>query len=159
MPIALYPGTFDPITFGHIDIIVRASKIFNKVIAVVAENPHKNPIFSAKERLDLIKEAVRDFTGIDVVCYNGLIVNCLRDYKATVIIRGLRALSDFDYEFQMAFTNRNINEKAETVFLMPSAQYSYLNSTLVKDIAKFGGDVSAFVPEHVKKRLYEKLKR
>jgi pantetheine-phosphate adenylyltransferase len=158
MPTALYPGTFDPITFGHIDIIVRASKIFKKVIAVVGENPHKNPVFSAQERIELIREAVRDVAGIEVISYNGLIANCLRDYNATVIIRGLRALSDFDYEFQMAFTNRNINAKAETVFLMPSAKYSYLNSTLVKDIAKFGGDVGAFVPEHVMKRLYEKVK-
>jgi pantetheine-phosphate adenylyltransferase len=158
MPSAIYPGTFDPITFGHIDILIRASKIFKKVVAVVAENPHKNPVFTAKERLDMVKEAVKGVQKIEAVTYGGLIAQCLQDYGATVIIRGLRALSDFDYEFQMAFTNRNINEKAETIFLMPSAKYVYLNSTMVKEIAKLGGDVSAFVPNHVMKMLAKKLK-
>jgi pantetheine-phosphate adenylyltransferase len=158
MPIALYPGTFDPITFGHIDILLRAAKIFGQVIAVVAENPHKNPVFTAKERLEMIEEAVKDNEKIRVITFNGLIANCLKECGATVIIRGMRALSDFDYEFQMAFTNRNMNEEAETIFLMPSAQYIYLNSTMVKEIAKLGGDVSAFVPGHVMKRLLEKLR-
>jgi pantetheine-phosphate adenylyltransferase len=159
MPVAIYPGTFDPITFGHIDIAVRASKIFKKVIAVVADNPHKNPIFSVKERLEMVKIAVSDVPKIEVISYKGLIANCLKEYDATVMIRGLRALSDFDYEFQMAFTNRNINAKAETIFLMPSAKYIYLNSTMVKEIARLGGDVSSFVPGHVMDKLYEKVKR
>lgn len=158
MPIAIYPGTFDPITFGHIDILVRASKIFKKVIAVVAENPHKNPVFTAKERLEMVKEAIKNVPRIEAVTYRGLIAQCLRDLGATAIIRGLRALSDFDYEFQMAFTNRNINAKAETIFLMPSAKYVYLNSTMVKEIANLGGDVGAFVPGHVMKMLMKKLK-
>jgi pantetheine-phosphate adenylyltransferase len=158
MPIAIYPGTFDPITFGHIDILVRASKIFKKVIAVVAENPHKNPVFTAKERLEMVKEAIKNVPRIEAVTYRGLIAQCLRDLDATVIIRGLRALSDFDYEFQMAFTNRNINAKAETIFLMPSAKYVYLNSTMVKEIANLGGDVGAFVPGNVMKMLRKKLK-
>ena len=159
MPIALYPGTFDPITFGHIDIAVRASKIFKKVVAVVADNPHKNPLFSLKERLEMVKEALTDVPKIEVIAYKGLIANCLRECDATVMIRGLRALSDFDYEFQMAFTNRNINAKAETIFLMPSAKYIYLNSTMVKEIARLGGDVSSFVPGPIMDRLSEKIKR
>jgi pantetheine-phosphate adenylyltransferase len=158
MPIAIYPGTFDPITFGHMDILVRASKIFSKVVAVVAGNAHKNPVFTAKERLVMIKEAMKDVPNVEAITYGGLIANCLNDCGATVIIRGMRALSDFDYEFQMAFTNRNINEKAETIFLMPSAKYIFLNSTVVKEIAKLGGDVSGFVPEHVTKRLLKKLR-
>ncbi|HAJ79467.1 MAG TPA: pantetheine-phosphate adenylyltransferase [Fibrobacteres bacterium] len=159
MPVAIYPGTFDPITFGHIDIAVRASKIFNKVIAVVADNQHKNPLFSVTERLEMIKDAVVNVPQIEVVTYNGLIANCLKDYDATVIIRGMRALSDFDYEFQMAFTNRTLNSRAETVFLMPSSRYIYLNSTMVRDIARLGGDVSSFVPETVKTCLYKKFNR
>jgi len=159
MPVALYPGTFDPITFGHINILVRASKIFNKVIAVVADNAHKNQLFSVRERVTMIKESVEDFQKIEVISYKGLTANCLKENDATVIIRGMRALSDFDYEFQMAFTNRTLNAKAETVFLMPSAKYVYLSSTMVKDVARLGGDVSTFVPEHVMKQLNKKFKR
>ena len=157
MPTALYPGTFDPITFGHIDIAIRASKIFRKVIAVVAENPGKNPLFSSMERVEMIREYLKDVPEIEVICYPGLIVNCLVEYNATAIIRGLRAVSDVDYEFQMAFTNRNMLSSAETVFLMPSAEYTFLNSTLVKQIARHGGEICAFVPEFVKKRVLEKL--
>jgi pantetheine-phosphate adenylyltransferase len=158
MPIAIYPGTFDPITFGHIDIAIRASKIFTKVIAVVAQNTGKKILFSADERLDMVKTALHNVPKIEVISYSGLIVNCLMEYKALVIIRGLRAMSDFEYEFQMAFTNRNMNARAETVFLTPSAEYGYLNSTMVKQIAQLGGDVSQFVPEHVKKQLMKKLR-
>jgi pantetheine-phosphate adenylyltransferase len=158
MPIALYPGTFDPITYGHIDIAVRASNIFSNVIAVIADNTTKNPLFSVAERLAMAREALSHVKNIQVIAYRGLIANCLMEQKGTAIIRGLRALSDFEYEFQMAFTNRNINEDAETVFLMPSAKYTYLNSTMVKQIAKFGGDVSGFVPEHVAKGLAEKYR-
>jgi pantetheine-phosphate adenylyltransferase len=156
MPIALYPGTFDPITYGHIDIAVRASNIFSKVIAVVAENPKKHHLLSSKERLALVKAAFKGMKRIEVVSYSGLIVDCLREYGATVLIRGLRALSDFDYEFQMAFTNRNMLTGAETVFLMPSAEYVYLNSTMVKEIVKLGGDVAPFVPECVRTVLEKK---
>jgi pantetheine-phosphate adenylyltransferase len=156
MSIALYPGTFDPITFGHIDIAVRATHIFSKVYAVVAENPAKHHLFTDQERLELAREAFRGFPKVKVISFSGLIVNCLREYNAKVIIRGLRALSDFDYEFQMAFTNRNMLAGAETVFLMPSAEYVYLNSTMVRDIARLGGDVSAFVPKCVQSRLKKK---
>jgi pantetheine-phosphate adenylyltransferase len=159
MPIALYPGTFDPITYGHIDIAKRAAKIFRKVIAVVAENPAKSPLFSLKERFEMTKEALSDVKNIEVITYNGLIANCLKEQNATVLIRGLRAISDFEYEFQMAYTNRSINENAETVFLMPNEKYTYLNSTMVKQIFKLGGNVSVFVPPCVYKKLLVKFKR
>ncbi|MFP4014845.1 MAG: pantetheine-phosphate adenylyltransferase [Chitinispirillaceae bacterium] len=157
MPTALYPGTFDPITYGHIDIAVRASRIFRKVIAVVAENPGKNPLFTVEERAELVRCSLEHVPQIEVISYSGLIVNCLKEYNATAIIRGLRAVSDFDYEFQMAFTNRNMLSSAETVFLMPSAKFTYLNSTLVKQIARHGGEIGSFVPDVVKKHLLEKL--
>jgi pantetheine-phosphate adenylyltransferase len=157
MPVALYPGTFDPITLGHIDIIMRASRIFTKVIVVVAENPHKNPLFSVVERMNMIKESVSKIRTIEVISYKGLIANCLKKHNATVIIRGMRALSDFDYEFQMAFTNRNLNEKAETIFLMPSAKYVYLNSTMVKEIARLGGDIKSFVPPQIVTCIRQKM--
>jgi pantetheine-phosphate adenylyltransferase len=158
MPTALYPGTFDPITFGHIDIAKRAAKIFSKVIAVVANNPTKNPLFSHKDRLAMASEALKGMPNIKVISYSGLIANCLLEHKATVLIRGLRAISDFEYEFQMAFTNRNINESAETVFLMPSAEFTYLNSSMVKQISRLGGDVSSFVPQCVARRLAKKAR-
>ena len=158
MPVALYPGTFDPVTFGHIDIAVRASRIFRKVVAVVAGNPGKSPLFTMSERVEMLNRALDHVSKIEVISYSGLIADCLREYNATVLIRGLRAVSDIDYEFQMAFTNRNLHEKAETVFLMPSAEYSYLNSTLVKQIARFGGNLNSFVPEFVQNKLFEKLK-
>jgi pantetheine-phosphate adenylyltransferase len=157
MPVALYPGTFDPITNGHVDIVIRAASIFSKVIAVVAENPAKKTLFSAEQRLDLARTALKDIENVEVIRYDGLIVNCMREHDATLLIRGLRALSDFEYEFQMALTNRNMNTAAETVFLMPSAEYIYLNSTMVKQIANLGGDVGAFVPKNVMQSLIEKV--
>jgi pantetheine-phosphate adenylyltransferase len=159
MSTALYPGTFDPITFGHIDIAIRASQIFSRVIAVVAQNPGKNPLFSIDERLDLMRNSLKDMPKIEVISYSGLIVNCVKEYNASVIIRGLRALTDFEYEFQMAYTNRKLYEAAETVFLMPSARYTYLNSTMVKQIARLGGDITQFVPEYVGYKLVQKIGR
>jgi pantetheine-phosphate adenylyltransferase len=159
MPVALYPGTFDPITFGHIDIARRASKIFRHVVAVIASNSGKNPLFTVDERVEMAREAFVDCPEIEVIRYDGLIVQCLKEYKATTIIRGMRALSDFEYEFQMAFTNRNMFSEAETVFLMPNEKYTYLSSTLVKEIARLGGDVSAFVPPVVLDRIKQKLSR
>jgi len=157
LSIALYPGTFDPITFGHIDIAVRASQIFSKVIAVVATNPAKNPLFTPQERVEMAREALKNVPDVEVISYDGLVVDCMREYNATAIIRGLRAVSDIDYEFQMAFTNRKMLESAETVFLMPSAEYVYLSSTLVKQIARHGGEIGQFVPDCVKQRMLEKV--
>jgi pantetheine-phosphate adenylyltransferase len=157
MSVALYPGTFDPITYGHVDIAVRATKIFTRVIAVVAENPAKQHLFSAADRLAMVEKALAGVPKVEVISYAGLIVDCLRECRAAALIRGLRALSDFDYEFQMAFTNRNMLAGVETVFLMPSAEYVYLNSTMVKEIARLGGDVSPFVPECVQKRFRKKF--
>ena len=159
MPTALYPGTFDPITYGHMDIVVRASKIFRKVVIVIAVNSFKSPLFTPEERVEIAREVLKDVPGVEVVSYSGLIVNCVREYGASAIVRGLRAVSDFDYEFQMAFTNRNMLESAETVFFMPSVKYTYLNSTLVKQLANHGGDIGEFVPELVKKRILEKIAR
>jgi pantetheine-phosphate adenylyltransferase len=157
MATAIYPGTFDPITHGHIDIVRRASKIFRHVTAIVAENPGKNPLFSLDEREEMAREALKGLENVSVSRYGGLIVNCLKLYKASAIIRGLRALSDFEYEFQMALTNRNMNPAADTVFLMPNEQHIYLNSTMVKQIARLGGDISAFVPACVRKRVERKF--
>jgi len=156
MPTALYPGTFDPITFGHIDIAGRAASIFNQVIAVVALNPSKQTLFTIEERLGMVQQALGSIPNITVIRYEGLIVDCLREYNATAIIRGLRALSDFEYEFQMALTNRTMNAEAETVFLMPSEKFIYLNSTMVKQIAQLRGDISAFVPHDVHRKLKQK---
>jgi pantetheine-phosphate adenylyltransferase len=156
MQVALYPGTFDPITFGHIDIATRAARIFGKVIAVVAENPGKNPMFTLPERVAMARQALGHLKRVEVFPYRGLIVKALDQYNATVIIRGLRALSDFEYEFQMAFANKNMNNRAETIFLMAGAPYTYLNSTMVKQISRLGGDVSSLVPAPVARLLRKK---
>lgn len=157
MPIALYPGTFDPITNGHVDIATRAASIFPEVIAVVADNPSKKFLFSGDERLEMAKSALSHLKNVKVIKYSGLTVNCLEEYNATVLIRGLRALSDFDYEFQMAFTNRHLNAKAETVFLMPNEKFTYLSSTMVRQIASLKGSVDGFVPDNVKMMLENKF--
>lgn len=157
MPVAIYPGTFDPITLGHIDIAERAASIFTKVIAVVSVNPNKNCLFSDAERLDLARRSMAHLERVEVISYGGLIVDALRQYEASTIIRGVRALSDFDYEFQMAFTNRQLSSSAETVFLMPSAEYTYLSSSLVRNLAQFHGDISRFVPLPVELALKEKF--
>ena len=156
MPVALYPGSFDPITNGHIDIAMRASNIFSKVIVVVADNPQKHCLFTIDERVDMVQEALKQIKNIEVVRYRGLIVDCVDKYDASVIIRGLRALSDFDYEFQMAFTNRELNSRADTIFLMPSVEYTYLSSTMIRQIAQLGGEVRGLLPDCVRKKLLEK---
>jgi pantetheine-phosphate adenylyltransferase len=159
MPIAIYPGTFDPVTFGHVDIAKRASQIFDNVIAVIADNPNKTCLFNVEERLDMVKKSLVTIKNVKVVKDSGLVIDCVTKYKASVIIRGLRALSDFDYEFQMAFTNRELNSRADTVFLMPSAEYTYLSSTMIRQIAQLNGDVSSFVPDCVEKKLRKKFKK
>jgi pantetheine-phosphate adenylyltransferase len=159
MRIAIYPGTFDPITNGHLDIIERAMKMFDSVIVTIARNSAKNPLFSDKERLELIREAVKGYKNVEVSSFEGLLVDYARERKATAVLRGLRAISDFEYEFQMALTNRKLNDSVETVFLMPSERYTYLNSTIVREIARLGGDVNDFVPPVVQRAFAKKFKR
>jgi len=155
---AIYPGSFDPVTYGHIDLIKRATQIHDKVIIAVANNSHKSPLFSIEERLDMIKEATKDIEGIEVESFDGLVIDYAKKRKVKILIRGLRMISDFEYEFQMALTNRRLSTDVETVFLMPSEQYSYLSSTLLKEAASLGADLSSFVPAFVAKRLKNRLK-
>ncbi|MBI3005781.1 MAG: pantetheine-phosphate adenylyltransferase [Ignavibacteriales bacterium] len=159
MTIAIYPGTFDPFTNGHLDIVQRALRLFDKVIVTVARNSSKNPMFSEKERLKLIQESVKGMKNVDVELFDGLLVDYAREKKATAIVRGLRAISDFEYELQMALMNRKLNNAFETVFLMPNEKYTYLNSNIVREIARLGGNVSEFVPSVVNNALRQKLKK
>lgn len=158
MKIAVYPGTFDPITYGHIDVIGRAREIFDRVIVTVARNNAKEPLFDDAERVEMIREVVKDYPNVEVESFNGLLVEYARRKKASAIVRGLRAVSDFEYEFQMALTNRKLADSVTTVFLMPHEKYTYLNSSIVREIALLGGDVSEFVPPNVQRRLLKKLK-
>ena len=146
---ALYPGSFDPVTFGHIDLIDRARQLFDEVFVAVAVNDEKQPLFSGEERLRLLKAAVGKKKGVTVAAFDGLIVNYAKSKKINIIIRGLRATSDFDYEFQMALTNRELAGVIDTIFLMPSEKHFYLSSRLIKEIARLKGNVSAFVPPFV----------
>lgn len=154
---AIYPGSFDPVTFGHIDLIKRAQEIFSEVIVAVAHNPHKKPLFSVKERVNMLKKAVAEFRGVSIVDFDCLVVDFAARHKAKVLIRGLRMISDFEYEFQMALTNRKISPQIETIFLMPQESYSYLSSKLLKEAASLGADLSSFVPDFVEKALKKKL--
>lgn len=156
--IAIYPGTFDPPTFGHIDVIKRAAKIYNKVILAVTNGTGKETWFDIKEREEMLKDSVRKLRNVEVDNFDGLLVNYARKKKASVIVRGLRALSDFEYEFQMALTNRNIDSKIETVFLMTHENYSYISSSLVKEIALLKGDLSRFVPKNIAIAIKGKIK-
>ncbi|NOY23772.1 MAG: pantetheine-phosphate adenylyltransferase [Acidobacteria bacterium] len=158
MRTAVYPGTFDPVTNGHLDIISRGLKLFDHVIVAVLVNREKHTMFTVGERMEMISEATRDvLTGrIKIISFNGLLVNYVRDSGADAILRGLRAISDFEYEFQMALMNRKLLKQVDTVFMMPDERYSYLSSKLVREVASFGGDVSVFVPDFVGKRLEAK---
>ena len=157
----IYPGTFDPITNGHLDIIERATTLFDTVTIGVTTNPAKNPLFTVNERMAMIRDVTRDFGNIRVESFTGLLVDYAQRLGASAIIRGLRAISDFEYEFQMALVNRKISDGIVTVFLMPHEKYTYLNSTIVKELATFGGDVSRFVPPEVealiKLKVLEKI--
>jgi pantetheine-phosphate adenylyltransferase len=156
--IAIYPGTFDPITNGHIDVVNRAAQLFPRVIVLVAQNATKTPLFSADERIAMIREIFRANTRIEVDTFDGLLMTYALKRKASVIVRGLRAVSDFEYEFQMALMNRKLAPKIDTVFLVPHERYTYLNSTIVREVARLGGDVSDFVPGGVRRRLLAKFR-
>ena len=145
----IYPGTFDPITYGHLDVLARAAKLFDRVTVAVAENAGKAPLFSAAQRLEMIAPNVAKWPHVTVTTFSGLLVEFCLQQKADAIIRGLRALSDFEFEFNMALMNRHLEPKVETLFVMPNEQFSYTSSSLVKQVAKFGGDVRHFVPPNV----------
>ncbi len=150
---AICAGTYDPITMGHLDVIERASRIFPRVVVALANNPGKNPLFSLEERMDLVRQSTAHVKGIEIDCFNGLLVDFAETKGVHVIIRGLRAFSDFEYEFQMALTNRKLKPKIETLFLMPKQDYSYVSSSNVRTVAELGGDSSVFVPEPVQRAL------
>jgi pantetheine-phosphate adenylyltransferase len=156
--IAIYPGTFDPITNGHIDLIKRAIRIFDEVIVAVAPSLKKQPLFSITERVRLIKDAIRGLKKVKVEVFNGLLVDYVRRKKGIAILRGLRAVSDFEYELQMAHMNRRLDTDIETVFVMPSEEYSFLTSSIVKEVAYFGGSVTGLVTKEVEIALKEKFK-
>jgi pantetheine-phosphate adenylyltransferase len=156
--IAVYPGTFDPVTYGHLDIIKRALKIFDKVIVAVAYNAEKKPLFNVAEREEMLKESLRGVKRVEVEKFDSLIVDYVKKKKASVVIRGLRMISDFEYEFQMALTNRKLSEEMETLFMVPSDSYSYLSSKLIKEAASLGAGLKGFVPSLVEKAIKKKLK-
>ena len=155
---AIYPGTFDPVTNGHLDIITRASTIFPELVVAVASNHNKRPFFSMTERIELLKDAVKALPGVSVVGFDTLLINFVQEQNASIILRGLRAVSDFEYEFQLAGMNRKLSKNIETMFLTPSERFMFISSTLVREIAVLGGDVSEFVPESVAKALKIKQK-
>ena len=157
MRTAIYPGSFDPITNGHLDLVHRATKLFDRVIVAVAINEGKKPLFTLEERTALVKESLGDSTKVEVDSFDGLLVNYVDKQGGQAIIRGLRAVSDFEFEFQLALMNRKLNGEVETIFMMPKDTYTFLSSRIVKEIARLGGDVSAFVPEPVKRALAAKL--
>ena len=159
MRIAIYPGSFDPITNGHLDVVQRAAKLFDRVIVAVAKNESKNPLFTLAEREALVKRAVAHLPDVRTDSFDGLLVEYAAARKARVIVRGLRAVSDFEFEFQLALMNRKLDEHIEAIFMMPKDTYTFLSSRIVKEIARLGGDVSSFVPAHVQAALHKKLKQ
>ncbi len=154
---AIYPGTFDPITNGHLDLICRAAKLYDRVIVAAATSLGKRPLFSLEERVELIQNVVAGFPNVEVIGFDTLLVDCARAHQAKVIIRGLRAVSDFEYEFQLAGMNRRLSPDIETVFLTPAEQYEFISSSMIREIAQLKGDVSSFVPESVRQRLINKF--
>ncbi len=156
---AVYPGSFDPITYGHIDIIDRSLAVFDGLIVAIASNPNKKGIFSVPERIEMIRESLRDRKGVEVASFEGLLVHFCRERKADVIVRGLRVISDFEFEFQMAMMNKRMYPAAETVFMMTGSQYFYLSSSIIKEVVQFGGDVDGLVPPVVTEHLSERFGR
>ena len=154
---AIYPGSFDPITYGHIDLIKRASHAFDHVVVAIAESTHKNTLFNTQERVEMVKEVVGDIDNVSIESFKGLVIDYASSKKINVLIRGLRMISDFEYELQMALTNRRLDENIETIFLMPSEGYSFLSSKLIKEVVYLGADITSFVPDSVAKKLRQKL--
>ncbi len=154
---AVYPGTFDPITNGHIDMVVRATKMFEKVIVAVADSTGKQPLFNLQERVELASRVLSELPGVEVIGFNTLLVDFARKHNAPVILRGLRAVSDYEYEFQLAGMNRNLAPDIETIFLTTAENYAFLSSSLVKEVARLGGDVSRFLPQQVIAEIKKKL--
>ena len=159
MSTSVYPGSFDPITNGHLDVIKRGTKVFDKVIVAVGDNPAKKALFTKDERVEMIREVTRAFKNVEVDGFDGLVVDYVHKRKATVILRGIRTISDFEYEYQMALTNRTFAGDIETVFVMAHEEYSFVSSRFIKEAASMGGDVSSFLPKEVEKRLKAKFKK
>jgi len=153
----IYPGTFDPTTLGHLDLIKRAVGIFDALIIAVASNPHKNPLFSLDERINMLKEVTKGINNIEIDSFQGLLIDYVREQKCNTVLRGIRAVSDFEYEFQMVLSNRKLANDIETIFMMPSENYFYLSSKMIKEMASLGADLSGFVPSVVEKKLKTKL--
>ena len=158
MRIGVCPGSFDPVTNGHVDIFERGSRLVDKLIIAVSSNPNKNSLFTMEERVEMIQNSVKHIPNVEIDCTGGLLNQYVKSKNATIIIRGLRALSDFEYEFQMALTNKKLNPDLETIFLTTSAKYMYLSSSMVKQVASFGGDISDFVPACLYDKIYSRLK-
>jgi pantetheine-phosphate adenylyltransferase len=158
MRTAIYPGSFDPLTNGHLDIIERAVKLFDRVVVAVAKNESKQPMFSLEERLELVRKAIKNIPSAEADSFDSLLVDYVERRNAQAIVRGLRAISDFEFEFQLALMNRKLNERVETIFMMPKDTYTFLSSRIIKEIARLNGDISSFVPAHVRAALMEKLK-
>lgn len=157
MRIGIYPGSFDPVTFGHIDIILRASKLVDKLIIGVLKNSQKTPLYSTDERVGFLKEVTKNIPNVEIEAYQGLLVDFADEKQANIIVRGLRAITDFEYELQLAQTNHKLNEKVDTVFLTTSVEYAYLSSSTVREIASYGGKVHQFVPECIVSTIYDKF--
>jgi pantetheine-phosphate adenylyltransferase len=157
MKTAIYPGSFDPVTNGHLDLIQRGLCLFDRLVIAVADNPDKRPLFTGEQRLEMVRSTVHDLEQVEVFLFSGLLADLVKDRRACAIIRGVRAVSDFEFEFQMALMNRKLAPQTETVFLMPSEKYTYLSSNLIKDIARFNGDISPFVPDLVRQKLQKKF--
>lgn len=159
MRTAIYPGSFDPLTNGHLDLIHRAARLFDRVIVAVARNEEKHPLFTLEERITLLRRSIMTVPNVEVDSFTGLLVDYVEKNQGEAVIRGLRAVSDFEYEFQMALMNRKLNQRVETIFMMPKEAYTFLSSRLVKEVASLGGDITPFVPAHVKTAVVKKIGR
>ena len=159
--IALYPGSFDPVTNGHLDVVRRATRLFDKVVVAVGVNAIKDPVFTPEERMELLRQVLQEqeIQGVEVASFSGLLKDAVPRFGACAVIRGLRAVSDFEWEFQMALMNRELDERCETMFLMPSPEYSFVSSTMIKEVARLGGDVRSFVPQRVVEAMRRRFER